>query len=171
MDPEAFPSPPAGRDATDSCRAERFLRTGIGPQGLTRRLACEDLKALSTPLQKLLRTHTHSTCDLHNSLSWVISLHHSTQISQPRQERSTAYVSEGQMVQKTQICLLELILMLSPKPKPYGRGFPGWLAGIRNWTFETHKQLPNAEGEGLERAGLWSTWIIKINATEEKLPV
>lgn len=74
------------------------------------------------------RTRTHKARDLHHSLSWVISLHHSNQINESRQERPATYVSEGQMVQKTQTCLLELILMLSPKPKPYGRGFPGWLA-------------------------------------------
>ena len=42
----------------------------------------------------------------------------------PRHGRSTTYVSEGQMVQKTQICLLEFICVLSPD----GWGSPGWLA-------------------------------------------
>lgn len=69
---------------------------------------------------------------------------------QPRQGRSTTYVSEGQMVQKTQICLLEFICVLSPD----GWGSPGWLAyGIRH--LRLINKLPKCRGrEGWRGSGL-----------------
>lgn len=97
-------------------------------------------------------THWPTGPNLLNSLSWVMGFYHPNQLTQPAHERAPTYALGGQMVQKTQIRLLELILMFSPQCKPYGRGFPSWLTW-RTGHLRLINNLPYAkeerDGEGL----------------------
>ena len=158
----ASSQPPAGRDAWDACRADRVLRMGTSPWGLTSKLEVEDLKAPSThcPLGEPCNkqdTLTHVICPTQPSFPGN-RLTSSRADHWPRQGRSTTCVSERQMVQRTQICLLEFICMLCPD----GLGSPGWLAyGIR------HLRLINKLPKCTKREGWRGSGVVHLDHENE----